>query len=370
MDWIRRNWPDLLIGVALVAVIAGIVITLLSGGSFSLFDRSGTRVATQPSSPPSSNNGSPFQNNTAVTPTAEPTVEPVAPAANSVTQDPTPSPDSTTAIAPAGSAIEPILPDLPVPEGTVQSTASADVSAATPATPPPVTSPSVTPQPEPVAAAVTPNTPIPVAAADRSAPYRVSVGAFGQRQNAEELADTFRAQGYPVFVAPENNLFITLVGPYTQEADAVQVANRIRTAGSDALVYRLPDPEPEAPVAAASPAPTPAPAPAVEPVATASTPAPAAPTETPIETPVATATPATNPDWVNRGVGTLLQVGAYGSLESSLPQRRRLESLGFTVSERFGDGLIRLVIGPFDERELSVVQAQLAVNGIDNFPVP
>jgi len=33
MDWIRRNWPDLLIAIALVAVIAGIIATLLSGGS-------------------------------------------------------------------------------------------------------------------------------------------------------------------------------------------------------------------------------------------------------------------------------------------------------------------------------------------------
>ena len=33
MDWIRRNWPDLLIGVALFSVITGIVATLLSGGT-------------------------------------------------------------------------------------------------------------------------------------------------------------------------------------------------------------------------------------------------------------------------------------------------------------------------------------------------
>jgi len=34
MDWLRRNWPDLAIGVALVGVIAGIVATLVTGGSF------------------------------------------------------------------------------------------------------------------------------------------------------------------------------------------------------------------------------------------------------------------------------------------------------------------------------------------------
>ena len=62
-------------------------------------------------------------------------------------------------------------------------------------------------------------------------------------------------------------------------------------------------------------------------------------------------------------------MGAYASLESSLPQRRRLESLGFNVSERFNDELVRLVIGPFTDAEVPVAQAQLSANGIDNFPV-
>ena len=41
MDWIRRNWPDLVIGVALVSVIGAIVATLMTGGSiFNLVGRS------------------------------------------------------------------------------------------------------------------------------------------------------------------------------------------------------------------------------------------------------------------------------------------------------------------------------------------
>ncbi|MEM7735351.1 MAG: SPOR domain-containing protein [Deinococcota bacterium] len=383
MDWIRRNWPDLLIGVALVAVIAGIVITLLSGGSFSLFNRQ-SRIATTPTTPTPTTTTSPFNNTTTSNATtSNATTNNVATATTSPpsqlpadTAAATTTPDATTPVTTQDPAdvvvttpntttggIEPILPELPI-EAPTGFTEPSAVAAPTPAPTTPAPTPAATPAP-----AVTASTPIPVAAAERSAPYRVSVGAFGQRQNAEELASTFRAQGYPVFVAPENNLFITLVGPYTQEADAVQVADRIRAAGNDALVYRLPEPEPAAPApvaTASTPAPSPAPAP--EPVATAVTPAP-------VETPVAAPAPApvataTDPDWVNRGGSTVLQVGAYGSLESSLPQRRRLESLGFTVSERFADGLIRLVIGPFDERELAVVQAQLAVNGIDNFPVP
>ena len=48
MDWIRRNWPDLIIGFALLAVIAGIIATLLSGGSFFSFGNAGPNSGTQP----------------------------------------------------------------------------------------------------------------------------------------------------------------------------------------------------------------------------------------------------------------------------------------------------------------------------------
>ena len=48
MDWIRRNWPDLLIAIALVAVIAGIIATLLSGGSLWPTSRSGSQGISQP----------------------------------------------------------------------------------------------------------------------------------------------------------------------------------------------------------------------------------------------------------------------------------------------------------------------------------
>lgn len=350
MDWIRRNWPDLLIGVALVAVIAGIIITLLSGGSFSMFDRS-RRTVTTPNQTTTTN--SPFSSPEDTTPTN--TTADTTPTnttnttANNTTTTPTTTPDQTNAAnTNTGAGIEPILPDLPVADtrqpADTNTTTTANTTANTTATATPETTTATT-------TANVASTPIPPAAAG-TAPYRVSVGAFGQRQNAETLANTFRELGYPVFVAQEGDFFITLVGPYEQESAANQVAERIRAEGNDALVYRLSDPEPET---AAQPAQAAAPA--------ASTPAPA-------ETTTTTTPTQSNPDnsWTNRG-GTYLQVGAYASLESSLPQRRRLESLGFNVSERFSDELVRLVIGPFTEAEVPVAQAQLSANGIDNFPV-
>jgi hypothetical protein len=52
MDWMRRNWPDLAIGLALVAVIGGIVATLITGGSFFPTATTPTQVPSPTAAPP------------------------------------------------------------------------------------------------------------------------------------------------------------------------------------------------------------------------------------------------------------------------------------------------------------------------------
>jgi hypothetical protein len=61
-------------------------------------------------------------------------------------------------------------------------------------------------------------------------------------------------------------------------------------------------------------------------------------------------------------------VGAYGSRESSLPQRERLEGMGFVVSDRVEGDLVKLLIGPFDAGQLADAQARLRSEGIESFP--
>ena len=62
-----------------------------------------------------------------------------------------------------------------------------------------------------------------------------------------------------------------------------------------------------------------------------------------------------------------LQVGAYGSVESAQPQADRLSELGFQVTNREEDGLIKLLVGPFAAEELDSAQERLAAEGIENF---
>jgi cell division septation protein DedD len=195
------------------------------------------------------------------------------------------------------------------------------------------------------------------ASSSLEAPYRVSVGAYGNIDNAQRQLETFRNAGYPVFLGTQGALNIVLVGPYDTESEARSVAQRISQSNlgvPDPTVYLL-DADDESSAAATPPA---AAAPASQAVVAV----------TPAATPAA-AQPAADPtDARPAGGDRYLQAGAYGSRDSSLPQRERLESLGFVVSERIESDLIKLLIGPFDESGLANAQSRLQAAGIESFP--
>lgn len=66
---------------------------------------------------------------------------------------------------------------------------------------------------------------------------------------------------------------------------------------------------------------------------------------------------------------SFLQVGAYNDVPSSLTQRSRLESLGLTVYDRREGGYVKLIVGPFASNEVDIYRSQLRDRGIDSFPV-
>lgn len=364
MDWLRRNWPDLLIGIALVAVIGGIIATLISGGSFFPVGQ-GNRNAGQPAG-------------------GQPTVTTPAVTTPAVT---TPSTSGATTVEPGDVGAEPtdaaatgtdtdggisVLPPPGSPTTPVGS--STDTGSTPPATTAPATTttPATSTQPPASGAGQVTSTPaagstgsattaLPGVSTQSTAPYRVSVGAFGSLENANRQADAFRAAGYPVFLGTQGSLNLVLVGPYDTETQARSVADRIRADAAlnvpDPTVYVLDDADTAATVNTAS-EPSSAPATTVAPATTAPA-ATAPPSSTTTTPPPATTTTA--------AAGRYLQVGAYGSRDSSLPQRERVEALGFVVSEREEDGLIKLLIGPFDAGGLESAQARLQTAGVESF---
>lgn len=399
MDWLRRNWPDLLIGVALIAVIAGIIATLISGGSFF---PSGNRTAEPPaaSTTPLSSTDTPGGG------AAEPAGGDVGAAADVTDQaEPGQVSSLSTTASSAGDANDAVPGDQTTTDdqqtaGEAQpadggADAQADQTAAAGNAPPvavlppqaqPVTSPAAsdaasTPAAEPAAqpaagsasstaAAVGQPAGQPGVAATADAPYRVSVGAYSNRENAERQAEAFAAAGYPVFIGAQGDLSIVLVGPYDTETEARSVATAIRAADlgvSDPTVYEFTPDDPAAGTAveASAPVGTSSLTTTAQPASSAAVPAApvdAEAAQTAGEDTVITSAPS------NEAGVRYLQAGAYGNRDSSLPQRDRLEGLGFVVTERVEDGLIKLLIGPFDTDNLGNAQGRLEAAGIASFP--
>jgi len=379
MDWLRRNWPDLLIGVALVAVIAGIIATLISGGSFFPVGQgaktNGSSSTTQSSTTvPGAGSGQPATSPSTTQPdTTQPTAGQPGAAEPGSTQPGASEPgtdlagglaaqpggsvgaaDGTAALPPASQASGTAQPgaagqsDAPIavlPPGGEATSAPAPTSPA-PGTPAPQPS---TPSPSQATAAAATAAPASAATAPvEGSSYRVSVGAFGNADNAQRLAATFQAAGYPVLLGTQGSLTIVLVGPYESEAQARAVAARIKDGN-----FGVPDPtvylyEPDGSGAGSAPAAAPA--------------APQATTPPPTTQPAPTSPPATA-----ASDGRYLQVGAYGSRESALPQIERLQELGFQVTERTEGTLLKLLVGPYDASGLAQAQDRLTAAGIESF---
>lgn len=136
-----------------------------------------------------------------------------------------------------------------------------------------------------------------------------------------------------MFTAAQGNFTVVLVGPYGSSSEAQQARQQLASQGHDTNVYFF---DPNGSGSGTQVATTP---------------------ETPA-TPVAAST--------TEG-GRYIQVGAYVSSQGAAPQRNRMEELGYSVTEREEGGLIRLLIGPFGEGELSQVREQLSARGIDHF---
>lgn len=299
MDWMRRNWPDLVIAIALVAVIAGIVLTLITGGTLfplggGTAPRSAPDVAAPRSTPATTSRPSTAGTPATDTRNADPVISPLPPidaGAADAAGDATVEPQ-------AGATTAPVRNDPPA-EAPRTATPPATVSRPTPAPP----------------------------AAAAEGRYRVSVGAFGNEENAERLAATFRQDGFPVFIGTQGDLSLVLVGPYDSESEAERAAERVRAGdyGVEPVIYQF---RPDAGTTATAPRPAPAAAAAD---------------------------------------GRFVQVGAYGSAEAAQPQRERLEALGFDVSQRSEGGFVKLLVGPFAGDALADARARLESEGIDHF---
>lgn len=357
MDWIRRNWPDLLIGIALVAVIAGIIATLLTGGSFFPLGPSERPTANQrpASSGPVAGGESRSGNDQADRSTGSSQRSSASNAAAARTSSEREGagtsrrPIEVTALPLPGT---PVANNIPATSGAAESgqDESASSNGGSGDEPPASTSQAAAQAPTPVGPA-NGDSRSNGEAGDDEGLYRISVGAFSSAANAEKQAGAFRQAGYPVFIGAQGDLSIVLVGPYDSLGEAERTAERIRSGDIpiEPVIYRFRS----GPVAGQShESPTGASA-----GSSAASSTSAAPT-----------TPVPQPTASEAAGSRYLQVGAYATAKSAQPQRNRLEGIGFRVTERTEGGLVKLLVGPFAGDDLTAARSRLSERGIEHFP--
>jgi len=375
LNTVKRRWPDLLIGLLVLLLLAGFAALLLGkngpsrtqagvvqssdAGSQSSGNQSSE---SQGSESQSSGTGTQAQTGSAqVTPptSAQPSTTPAR-----TTDTPragTASSGSSSTGDTSSSAI-PTIPAAPVTKPAAPSTATGETTTAT-----------ETPQPQqgetPTQTTTTPTTAEPaarsggaVATSETRTPtrndYRISLGSYTDTAALQATTAGVSKLGYTVYPIAVASGVVAQVGPFASREAAAQALADIQRALPGALLY----PPRNAPVrsttgdsGAATSTATPAPSTSSEPTS-----APAA--TAPARTSTATESAASGPVY--------LQVGAYNSTTAAQTAVARVRDLGLEPSVNAPSGrLVTVVVGPFEGRALTAAEAKLQAGGIDSFRV-
>ena len=346
---LRHHWPDLLIGTALICVLAMIAATLLSGKP--LLARDGP-----PEVPVTSTIGSNEKTSEASRTAAPAATVPVAGAAQ--TRDRTPDVDGV------------LVPSVPA-----QPVAGAASSAKTGSSRQATALRAGVQGGVSVAETAERQRPVDPAASG----FLVAAGALTSRDTTSTVAQRYRDDGYEVTVEQQGNLYLLWIGPYLSQATADSAAERIIADGGDALVYTYSGDTDASNMGdadigdAAKPLDAVADGPITQPLAPDS--------EGHNANGIDTATTTTNAGTrtidasagnagASQGGQRYLQVGAFAFEENARPLRAQLTGLGLSViRDEDAGGLVRLYVGPFGGAQLMQMRARLIEQGIDSFPV-
>lgn len=399
-----RRWPDVLIGLLVLLLLAGFAVLLLG-------QRRPTLAQVNPATGTAAETG--------VTTSAAPEVDiPSAPGTEIVpnSNGPAPAtdlgsgatPDATTLTgsgtsgdaAPGDATSQPASPEATAPSTSTGRAApvttapsAAEPGAATPGTAPsstpasgsevatspipavpaaPAAAPVTLPVPEttPAAQAQLATPPAPAAvptAAPRSggavatseqrmplrSDYRISLGTFGSETLAQSRTQSVRDLGYTVYPIDVGSQVVAQVGPFADEASARQALADIQQAYPGALLY----PPRNRSLSQAD--------------STSAVPeaAPSRPDESAASAPEAAPPPAASRNPAPSG-SVYLQVGAFDRPESAQTLVGQLREQGYAPTVNAPEGRkVTVLIGPFSGAAVTAAEEKLDANGFDHFRV-
>ncbi len=333
MDWLKRNWVDVLMAGLILAVVGGFLTLLLRGGVFV-------------------NNSQPVDSTTTLTTVPAPTGTPSTPTSStpsSSTSKPVVSPKPTTPLD---------VPDIPEAPATIpsatgtsgstsnasgsnignSSTGTTNSSSTTTPTRPTAaiaTAPSLGSQKTTPEATKPPSTKGSYARADFLRNYRVAAGSYSSLERAKKAVTQLRGRGLPAQTFPSGNSHVVVVGPYAREASARSALKQVRQSFPDAILYR-PDGTREASARVVAP-----------------------------QTPAGGAgTPATL-----TADTSYLQVGAFKDVKGATALLEKLQNAGFKPLTKNISGLLRVLVGPLSSSQLETTRTDLKNSGFEAFAV-
>jgi cell division septation protein DedD len=279
MGWIRTNWLDALIFLLVAVIMAGVVFFL---------------VGVNPLSRPQGNPAPPPDVSTSTQERLPPAAQGVPTPSEPVQQTPAP-PQTKPDTKP-----ETVITLLPVPQ-------SPPVEKPVPA--PPRVEERKPPSSQPARSAPSAKAERRSLTAEAGGDWRVVVGSFSNRENAERLATTLRQQGYPVGLEASENLTRVWVGPYSQERARAVAAGLEQY---QPRIGRLPAPAPRSPQGA---------------------------------------------------TGRYLQVGAFRNAQSAQAVVETVQQAGYPVVLVQEGGLVKVRVGPLED--IAAVAANLRARGLE-----
>jgi cell division protein FtsN len=396
MEFLRRNWVDLLMALLIAAVIAAVLFLLLSGGKLfksanNIVTSTPTNVSkpvvapnntTKPNSPEiPANTKKPTQavaTTKPVTPsTTKPAVKPVTSSTTKQAIKPTTKPSNTKPISVA---------EIPTIETNTKKTVVQKPTVTKPktsmsktATPTKLTSKTTAPIASSKPRATTPKTPTsnlkstkPITPASKPtsrgsylSSYRIVVGTYKTKPRAETFAAQVRAQGFPARAVLSQYLYLVIVGPYSSQNSAQSAFARLKIAYPGAILYR-----PDGSRSGSSNKKT-----TPRKIFQGSSSKPATLNSTLAKQPVKASMTATKnvaqKTETNPKIETAyLQVGAFKNAASASPLLINLRKAGYTARLRVStNGVTRVIIGPLTGTPLELARNDLRARGLQPFTI-
>ncbi len=349
MDWLKRNWVDVLMASLILAVVGGFLTLLLRGGVF--VSKNPTETASSQNKPTVTTVPAPTSQPDAPI-TAQPdapvvTPKPPAPKPQTSNLSTTDSPRTTTPldvpeIPEAPQTISPSVSNkstttIPTQPSTTSSAANSTPNRTSPIIP---TAPIKNTPPQNTSAPTTiSETTANYARADFLRNYRIAAGSYSSLERAKKAVSQLKTQGLPAQSFPSGNTYVVVIGPYARETSARSALTKVKKIFPDAVLYR-PDGTREASARIVTPKPQPKPSGGG-----------------------GTSTPAT------LNASAYLQVGAFKDSKSATALLTKLKDAGFNPLTKSTSGLLRVLVGPFTTDQIKTTRSELKNQGFEAFPI-